>query len=49
MRLDETKEGSIPVLRDAVDIFSNGLNGMNLSSNAMERHPIDRMQRGTFI
>jgi len=47
MRIDETSNESstIPVLRDGVNSFSSGVNGMNLSSNAMERHPIDRMQR----
>ena len=48
MRSDETSNetSSIPVLRNGVNSFSSGVNSMNLSSNAMERHPIDRMQRG---
>ncbi len=39
---------SIPVMRKPVDLLSNGLNSNNLASAAVQRHPIDRMQRGAF-
>ena len=37
---------SIPVMRKPSDAMSNGLNSSNLAASAMQRHPIDRMQRG---
>ncbi|KAL3803415.1 hypothetical protein ACHAW5_001913 [Stephanodiscus triporus] len=36
---------SIPVMRKPSDAMSNGLNSSNLAALAMQRHPIDRMQR----
>mmetsp|Transcript_14913 Transcript_14913/g.31230 ORF Transcript_14913/g.31230 Transcript_14913/m.31230 type:complete len:98 (+) Transcript_14913:76-369(+) len=37
---------SIPVMRKPSDAMSAGLNSANLASAAVQRHPIDRMQRG---
>ena len=37
---------SIPIMRKPVDEMSTGLNSSNLAASAMQRHPIDRMQRG---
>ena len=37
---------SIPVMRKPTDAMSAGLNSSNLAASAMQRHPIDRMQRG---
>eukprot|EP00579_Thalassiosira_antarctica_P019360 CAMPEP_0201953972 /NCGR_PEP_ID=MMETSP0904-20121228/2123_1 /ASSEMBLY_ACC=CAM_ASM_000553 /TAXON_ID=420261 /ORGANISM="Thalassiosira antarctica, Strain CCMP982" /LENGTH=145 /DNA_ID=CAMNT_0048497915 /DNA_START=54 /DNA_END=491 /DNA_ORIENTATION=- len=36
---------SIPVMRKPADELSTGLNASNLAAQAMQRHPIDRMQR----
>jgi hypothetical protein len=37
---------SIPVMRKPADAMSKGLNSSNLAAAALQRHPIDRMQRG---
>mmetsp|Transcript_4867 Transcript_4867/g.6940 ORF Transcript_4867/g.6940 Transcript_4867/m.6940 type:complete len:139 (-) Transcript_4867:217-633(-) len=39
--------GSIPVMRSPADMMEVGLNGDNLASSAVRRHPVDRMQRAT--
>ena len=39
---------SIPVMRKPADTMSKGLNSSNLAAAAVQRHPIDRMQRGEF-
>mmetsp|Transcript_28230 Transcript_28230/g.42511 ORF Transcript_28230/g.42511 Transcript_28230/m.42511 type:complete len:142 (-) Transcript_28230:162-587(-) len=38
---------SIPVMRKPADAMSKGLNSSNLAAAALQRHPIDRMQRAT--
>ena len=40
---------SIPIMRKPVDEMSTGLNSSNLAASAMQRHPIDRMQRGELL
>jgi hypothetical protein len=46
--MSDDATSSIPVMRKPVDLLSNGLNSNNLASAAVQRHPIDRMQRGEF-
>ena len=41
-----SENASIPIMRKPVDEMSTGLNSSNLAASAMQRHPIDRMQRG---
>mmetsp|Transcript_23692 Transcript_23692/g.47104 ORF Transcript_23692/g.47104 Transcript_23692/m.47104 type:complete len:142 (-) Transcript_23692:183-608(-) len=38
---------SIPVMRKPADAMSKGLNSSNLAAAALQRHPIDRMQRAS--
>ncbi|KAL7469822.1 hypothetical protein ACHAXS_010069 [Conticribra weissflogii] len=38
---------SIPVMRKPSDAMSAGLNSSNLAAAAVQRHPIDRMQRAS--
>ncbi|KAL7550714.1 hypothetical protein ACHAWF_013930 [Thalassiosira exigua] len=40
-----SETNSIPVMRKPSDAMSAGLNASNLAASAMQRHPIDRMQR----
>jgi hypothetical protein len=40
---------SIPVMRKPADAMSKGLNSSNLAAAAVQRHPIDRMQRGEVV
>ena len=42
----EDASSSIPVMRKPADAMTTGLNSSNLAAAAMQRHPIDRMQRG---
>ena len=44
--MDSSMSNSIPVMRKPTDAMSTGLNSSNLAASAMQRHPIDRMQRG---
>eukprot|EP00578_Thalassiosira_sp_NH16_P020014 CAMPEP_0181101670 /NCGR_PEP_ID=MMETSP1071-20121207/13888_1 /TAXON_ID=35127 /ORGANISM="Thalassiosira sp., Strain NH16" /LENGTH=148 /DNA_ID=CAMNT_0023184557 /DNA_START=71 /DNA_END=517 /DNA_ORIENTATION=+ len=41
----DSMSNSIPVMRKPSDAMSTGLNSNNLATQAMQRHPIDRMQR----
>lgn len=36
-------------MRKPADAMSKGLNSSNLAAAALQRHPIDRMQRGGFV
>ncbi|KAL7437439.1 hypothetical protein ACHAXH_007655 [Discostella pseudostelligera] len=45
--MSDDATSSIPVMRKPVDLLSNGLNSNNLASAAVQRHPIDRMQRAS--
>ena len=42
-----TESNSIPIMRKPTDTMSNGLNSSNLAAAAIQRHPIDQMQRST--
>jgi hypothetical protein len=37
---------SIPVMRSPTDIMAKGPNGDNFAAEAIQAHPVDRMQRG---
>eukprot|EP01083_Nonionella_stella_P126818 384098_1 len=43
--MSDSAMSSIPVMRKPSDAMSTGLNSNNLAAAAMQRHPIDRMQR----
>ncbi|KAL7517250.1 hypothetical protein ACHAWX_002182 [Stephanocyclus meneghinianus] len=45
MNMTEDASSSIPVMRKPADAMTTGLNSSNLAASAMQRHPIDRMQR----
>eukprot|EP00584_Thalassiosira_punctigera_P004077 CAMPEP_0172526954 /NCGR_PEP_ID=MMETSP1067-20121228/1775_1 /TAXON_ID=265564 ORGANISM="Thalassiosira punctigera, Strain Tpunct2005C2" /NCGR_SAMPLE_ID=MMETSP1067 /ASSEMBLY_ACC=CAM_ASM_000444 /LENGTH=148 /DNA_ID=CAMNT_0013310601 /DNA_START=150 /DNA_END=596 /DNA_ORIENTATION=+ len=42
---DSSMSNSIPIMRKPSDAMSAGLNSSNLAASAMQRHPIERMQR----
>jgi len=42
-----TESNSIPIMRKPSDAMTNGLNSSNLAAAAIQRHPIDQMQRSS--
>ncbi len=40
---------SIPLLRGPANMMVVGPNGANFASSAVRLHPVDRMQRGSFV
>jgi Proteasome maturation factor UMP1 len=41
------ESNTIPLMKQPVSVMETGLNGNNLASNAIERHPVDILQHRT--